>query len=417
MSKNNLNDQIRQDIAALGLRSWLIQELTKAFIDARKNKIKTFNEHQYEVNWQENIIKLADTILERHYKPSPSISFVIYDPMIREIFAAPFVDRIVHHFLYNMSGDWWDRRFIYDSYSCRVNKGTLFGIERIQRMMRAATDNFTKEAYILKNDIKGYFMSLPRVKVYQRVKWGLSQQFDGYLNHSENRQVYHICDFLWRQVLLDDPVRKSRRRGPLSHWDDLPKDKSLYNRAPGEGIVIGNQTSQLASNIYLDQLDRFVKFDLGYKWYGRYVDDFIRIVEQPNYHQALKDTARIRDFLYYQLDLTLHPKKYYVQSVYKGVSFLGARIYPRSLVPSDRLQSKFKKAVKNFVGTNGRDLKARETLISYFGLLRHLHADKFVGKVFDQYDLDFNLYLESKSIDRRPFYEILDDLADDLDKN
>lgn len=415
MPKNSdQNDKIRRDIAALGLRRWLIHELTDAFIDARKNKIKTFNEHQYEVNWQENIIKLTDAILERHYRPSPSISFIIYDPMVREIFAAPFVDRVVHHFLYNLSGDWWDHRFIYDSYSCRVGKGTLFGIERIQRMMQAATDNCTKPAYVLKNDIKGYFMSLPRIKVYDRVKWGLDQQFGDSLVHDENYQVYRLCDFLWRQILLDDPVRKSRRRGPLSNWDDLPKEKSLYNRAPGEGIVIGNQTSQLASNIYLDQLDRFAKFDLNYKWYGRYVDDFIRIVKEADYARALADTPKIRDFLYHELSLTMHPKKYYVQSVYKGVSFLGARIYPRSLVPSNRLQSKFKRAIKDFVDTAGRDPKARETLISYFGLLRHLNADKFVGKTLDQYDLDFNLYLESKTVDRRSFQEILDDFASDL---
>ncbi|MBR2803331.1 RNA-directed DNA polymerase [Candidatus Saccharibacteria bacterium] len=423
MKNSDFNNQLIHDIKILGFRRWLVSELTVAFYEARKNKIKTFNEHSYEVNWQENIIKLADAILNCSYRPSPSVSFIIYEPMIREIFAAPFVDRVVHHLLFNLSGWWWDRRFIYDSYSCRELKGTLFGIERIQKMMRCATYGGTKDAFILKNDIKGYFMSLPRLKCYERVVWGLDRQFGpvqfGTMSNipPELRKVYETCRFLWHEILMDDPAAKSRRRGPLSNWDDLPFSKSLYNRLPGEGIVIGNQTSQLVSNIYLDQLDRFIKYDLGYKYYGRYVDDFIRIVGPDDYRKALSDAPIIRDYLDQALNLTLHPDKYYVQSVYRGVSFLGARVYPYALRPSNRLQAKFRRAVKDFTRTGGKDANKRATFISYLGLLRHLQADKFVAEVFDQYGLDFNLYLESKLIDHRCFEEILDDLADNLNSN
>lgn len=419
MTNSDFNGQLVNSIRLLGFRRWLINELTVAFYEARKNKIKTFNEHSYEVNWQENIVKLADAILNRSYRPSPSVSFIIYEPMVREIFAAPFVDRVVHHFLFNLSGWWWDRRFIYDSYSCRELKGTLFGIERVQKMMRQASRNGTKNAFLLKNDIKGYFMSLPRLKCYERVVWGLNRQFGAEIGVKANiapelYQVYETCCFLWHEILMDDPAARSRRRGPLSNWDDLPFTKSLYNRLPGEGIVIGNQTSQLVSNIYLDQFDRFAKYDLGYKYYGRYVDDFIRIVGEDDYKKALSDTPIIRDYLDQALSLTMHPDKYHVQSVYKGVNFLGARIYPYALRPSNRLQSKFKRAVKDFVDSNGKDASKRCTFVSYLGLLRHLQADKFVAEIFDKYGLDFNLYLESKLIDHRSFDEILDDLADNL---
>ena len=111
-----------------GVRRWLLIKLTQAFQEARKGKIKTCDEHTFEQHWVENIVSLRNSILEYRYKPSASVTFVIFDPMVREIFAAPFRDRVVHHFLYNMQAGWWDRRFIYDSYSCRIGKGTTCGI-------------------------------------------------------------------------------------------------------------------------------------------------------------------------------------------------------------------------------------------------------------------------------------------------
>ena len=395
--------ELSDEIESMGMRNWLIKEMTIAFKEARKNKVKTFNEHQYEVNWAENLVNLADAIMERIYKPSGSVSFIIYDPMVREIFAAPFIDRIVHHFLYNICGGWWDRQFIHDSYSCRDNKGTLMGIRRAQKMMRQASKNLTVDAYIVKLDIKGYFMSLPRKKLFDKVKWGLDKQFGAYMDLRGAYDLYKVCLYLWRMVLLDDPVQKSHRRGPLSNWDDLPPEKSLYTRDPGLGIVIGNLTSQLVSNIFLNCFDRFVKYDLGYEYYGRYVDDFIIIVPASQYEQLLKDVKRMETFLRVEADMTLHRKKRYVQHVKKGVNFLGARIYPYCIYPSNRLQSKFKKELHRYLKHEDN----KEKLISYMGLMRHMNADKFVKREFDKYGLDFNLYLESKSDVRRSFDEIL----------
>ena len=120
-------------------------------------------------------------------------------------------------------------------------------------------------------------MSLPREKLYERVSWGLKQQFKDVISNRMGYQIYKICDFLWRQILFDDPASKAWKRGPIVNWDTrvLPAKKSLFMQPPGQGIVIGNLTSQLVSNIYLDQLDRYIFYDLGYKNYGRYVDDFL----------------------------------------------------------------------------------------------------------------------------------------------
>ena len=400
-------NSIIEYIGLHGMRNWFIRALTISFKEARKNKLKTFNEHRYDENWSENIVRLADAVLERYYAPSSSISFVIYDPMIREIFAAPFVDRIIHHFLYRMQGGWWDRRLIPDAYSCREEKGTLYAIQRVQKMMQQASHDFTEEAYVLKLDIRGYFMSLSRGKLLERIKWGLDHQFEPYLNDSIGCELYKLCYFLWRQILLDDPVEKSRRRGTAYDWMVLPPEKSLYTQAKGRGIVIGNLTSQLVSNVYLDQLDRYIKFDLRTDYYGRYVDDFLRIVNYRDLERAKADTKRIEKFLKDDLDLTLHPKKHYCQSIYKGVPFLGARIYPHCLYPSDRIQAKFKRALAGYRTGRIKD----ETLISYLGFVEHLDADKYVKRLFDKYGYDFRLYQEFKDKKhRRSMQQILDDL-------
>lgn len=366
----------------MGLRRWLLVQLVAAFEDARKGKLKTYDEHSFEQNWLENIVDLRDAILEYRYQPGASVTFVVFEPMVREIFAAPFRDRVIHHFLYRMQAGWWDRRFIYDSYSCRVEKGTLLGIKRMQKFMRIASEDFTKEAHIIKLDIQGYFMSLPREKLYQKVRWGLERQFADYKDDTMGYQLFKICDFLWKMVLFDDPVAKARKRGPRKNWNPeiLPPSKSLYQQPYGKGIVIGNLTSQLVSNIYLSELDRYIHYELGYKCYGRYVDDFFMIMPGEKYPQAKKDVKKIEKFLETKLDLKLHPKKRYYQSVYKGASFLGARVYPRCLYPSDRIQANFKSTVQGLV----YGYKDVDSVVAYLGLMVHLDAKRFAQEIFDE---------------------------------
>ncbi|MDO4741977.1 MAG: RNA-directed DNA polymerase [Candidatus Saccharibacteria bacterium] len=381
MELDDLEEKIRQ-AKEIGVRGWLLKELNKAFMDARKGKLKTYDQHAFEQNLMANLVRLRDSILEFRYEPSPSVAFVIFKPMVREIFAAPFRDRVIHHFLFNMQAKWWDKRLIYDSYSCRTGKGTLFGIRRAQTFMRRASQNCTRNAYVMQFDIKGYFMSLPREKLYEAVKWGLDQQFMKYEGDGVAHQIYLFCEFLWRKIIFDDPARKAHRRGPIANWEPyiLPPEKSLFTQPPGRGIVIGNLTSQLISNIYLDRLDRYIKFTLGYEYYGRYVDDFFIMVPEEEYAGLKKDARKIKDFLESELDLKLHEKKRYVQNVNKGMFFLGARIYPYCLYPSDRLQHNFRRAVTEF-SYNYREL---ETIISYLGIMKHLDADRFIDEVFEE---------------------------------
>lgn len=349
------------------------EEFYRCYLKARRHKRKTADEMKFEINAMRNILDLIDTVKKRKYRPSRSIAFVIFVPVIREIFAAPFRDRIIHHFLFDNVGEWWEKRFITDSYSCRKNKGTLYGIWRLYEHMRRASNDFSEETYVIKMDIEGYFMSLARKKLYERILWGLNKQFP-------NKGVrYEVLKYLWREVIFDDPIDGVQTRGPISGWKKLPKRKSLFHQPFGLGIVIGNLTSQLLSNIFLDQLDRFIKLELGYKHYGRYVDDFYIVVKKSELDKALKDVELIRNFLK-TIGLTLHREKFYVQPISHGVSFLGVVIYPYHIVPGKRFKNSFYKAAKRY----GRIRNADAVMTSYLGALTHMSGKKFSNKIFEE---------------------------------
>ena len=126
--------------------------LWECFQMARRGKTETVDEWNFEVFWRANLAQLAADIRGRRWKPSSSKAFVTHTPVDREIFAAPFRDRIVHHFLYAVVSPWWEKRFIYDSYSCRRGRGTDFGIRRMRKFMLAASRCGTQEAYVVKGD-------------------------------------------------------------------------------------------------------------------------------------------------------------------------------------------------------------------------------------------------------------------------
>ena len=224
-------------------------------------------------------------------------------------------------------------------------------------------------------------MSLPRRELYEKALWGLEQQYAGRTDSSE----FRLLKFLWHQVIFDDPVKGVKKKGRLSDWDLLPSNKSLFCQLPGIGIVIGNLTSQLLSNIYLDMLDRFIKFDLGYKHYGRYVDDFYIVATEAELPQLLRDVRAIEEFLK-SIKLTLHPNKRLLTTSDKGVPFLGAVIHKGYVLPGDRLKKNFRKACEEVqAGT-----KEIETLVSYLGHTKHFNNIMFLSDEFERIGLEYN---------------------------
>ena len=344
--------------------TWLNKELMLAYHRAKLGKASKPEVVEFAKHHKTELSTLATEIHRRTYTPQPSTAFIVNKPVQREIFAAAFRDRVVHHFLFNQVNTWWDARFIEDNYSCRKGKGTLYGIRRLDHHIRSVSCNYTRDAYILKLDLQGYFMSLDRKKLYERAMWGLDRQFP------DKGYAYQLCKFLWKAVIFNDPLEGVQYSCPRSAWRGLPASKSLFSQPKGRGIAIGNLTSQLLSNIYLDQLDRYVTLDLGFCHYGRYVDDFYVVATQKN--DLIKASRAIGHYVDSRLGLVLHPHKWHLQHYDRGVAFLGAVVYPYRIHPGKRLK-------RNLLAALMGDECSPETEASYRGLVKHYRHHKLLA--------------------------------------
>ncbi|MCI1784932.1 MAG: RNA-directed DNA polymerase [Bacteroidales bacterium] len=356
-------------------------DLFRAYFDARKHKRNTFSQLNFELDFEKNLVELYHEIIENRYEIGRSMCFISNGKVKREVFAANFRDRVVHHLIYNYISPMFERSFIEDCYSCRVGYGTRKGIERLEHHMRSCTDNYRKPAYILKLDIQGYFMSINRSILYEKVEKGMIK-YAG----RKNKDGIAYCDTfnmdralsLIEKIIFNDPITNCFIRGGKKDWEDIPLSKSLFHSAYCCGLPIGNLTSQLFSNIYLNDFDHYVKKDLGVKHYGRYVDDFFII--HPDKQILLYCMARIKIYLKQSLGLVLHPKKIYLQEVRKGVVFLGAveKPYRKYITRNARhnIFETFGRISKYLSGVN-RPLTKEEfcqiqsVVNSYFGYLSH----------------------------------------------
>ena len=349
-------------------------------IARRGGKRKTMDTHGFEINLFENLVKLRDALLSMTYYPSRGTVHIILDPVQREIFAAPYVDRILHHWIVGTIMKWQEDRLLYDSYSCREGKGTLFGIKRLQHHILSVSRNMTREAYVIQLDISGYFMHIKRDILYAIVKERIDRQFPA----GTRDKRYQVLLWAIRQVIFDDPIKGVRLQGTYRDWVGLPDDKSLMMQPKGQGIVIGNYTSQTFSNIYLDHLDRFIRFTLGYKHYGRYVDDFYIVVTKEELPQARRNIKAIEAFLA-SYGLSLNKKKTRITEVHQGVKFLGVIIKGFRLFPSKRLIRNFRKSA--YLVSVG--VKNPEVITSYLGMFSHLDAGKINRQIFASVGWDY----------------------------
>ena len=362
----------------------LIEDLFTAYFDARKNKRNTINALAFELQYESNLFKLYEEINERNYKIAESICFINFDPVQREIFAADFRDRIVHHLVFNYMNPIFDKTFINDSYSCRKNKGTHYAIKKIRKFISQCSNNYTKECYIMKLDIEGYFMRMDRDILYDKIIKVIKEKANELLCELD------LIRYLLQKIIFNDPTTNCKIKGKKSDWKGLPESKSLFCAEENKGLPIGNLTSQLFGNIYLNEFDHFVKNKLGIKYYGRYVDDFVLIHRDKNY--LLDCREKIRDYLKNEFLLTLHPSKFYLQHYSKGLQFLGVYIKPFRVYIGKRCKTNFYRKIKlwnsnviNLKNKFGEEEKLlfRANINSYLGLLRHYNTYKLRNKLMN----------------------------------
>lgn len=348
----------------------LINDIFNAYYDCRRNKRNSLNALTFEFNYESRLLTLCNEIEDRNYEVSKSTVFIIRDPVKREIFAANFRDRVVHHYIISKLMPFLERVFIFDSYSCRDQKWTSFWIKRIIRFLRSCSDNYTKDCYILKLDIEGFFMNID--------KDILKTKTSGILNINPELNNNEDLVYLVNSVIDNDPIKNFILKWNRSDWIWLPKNKSLFYSKTNCWLPIWNLSSQVFANLYLHELDIFIKKELKIKYYWRYVDDFVLIYNDKEYLKVC--VSKIKDFLSDKLRLNLHPKKIYLQHYSKWVKFLWAYIKPYRSYIWNRTKWNFYKKIqeinKIFIENNNKIDKATQNNIlsiinSYLWLLRH----------------------------------------------
>lgn len=384
----------------------LLYDLFNAYYDARRHKRNTKSQLRFELDLEQNLISLFHEIKNRTYRPSRCMCFISEKPIKREIFASPFRDRVVHHLLYNYISPIFERIFIYDSYSCRKGKGTLFAQERFVHHIRSCSNNYQEECFVLKLDLKGYFMSINKsiLKdiIYEELQ---KKRYCIFKNGKTWDDVvdFELVDYLLAKILERTPTQNAIIIGSKDNWRGLPSSKSLFCSKPGIGLPIGDLTSQLFSNIYLNKLDQYCKRQLKCKHYGRYVDDFYII--ETDLNRLREIIPLIRDFLYSTLQSILHPNKISITSCYKGVPFLGGYILPFRIVPGHRVIANFLKLAYSVKRNSNRHLAEDKicdyfnSMNSYLGFLGHYSSYKLRRKTLNKKGM-FTYYYFDKSFSK-----------------
>lgn len=266
-------------------------EVLQAYIECRKGKTRTESCILFENRLSENILNLTTDLRNGTYEIGPSVCFVVTSPNTREIWAAGFRDRIVHHIIYNRIEYLFRKTFVADSCACIPGRGTLYGAKRLETHLRKATKNWTIQHYYLKCDLGNFFVSIDK-----DVLWSILQKNipKGWVSH------------LTRYVLYHDPRSNVVLNSSPKKFTLVEPRKRLALYPTNNGLPIGNLTSQFFANVLLNKLDHFVKHSLKCKYYVRYVDDMVLLHKDP---EILKQwEIDIQNFLV-TLGMTLNPQK------------------------------------------------------------------------------------------------------------
>lgn len=362
-------------------RERLLLDLYVAFYDARKHKAMRSYVRHWEKNLKENMEQLCDDLLSRRYKPLPSKCFIVDYPKKREIFAAIFRDRIVHHLYFNYTHALYERTFIQDTYSCIKGRGTHYGIGRVRDFCRKESRNWQRPCYAMHLDIRGYFMHIVRKKLLEIAVGNLRKFATHKCKDGKTWGDLLDMDFLeWltEVIVMLDPRQNCIIVGDKEDWIGLDPQKSMLNLAEGLGLPIGNLTSQLFSNVYMNVFDQFMKRVMKCRYYGRYVDDAIVVSSDKEWLLSL--VPEIRKFLREELGLELHMGKLHISEVHRGVEFLGSYIRPWRTYISRSTLNRIEKKLE-LLDFN-RPKKVLRSVNSYLGIFQHTASYRIRRRLF-----------------------------------
>ncbi|MEX1130521.1 MAG: reverse transcriptase/maturase family protein [Candidatus Woykebacteria bacterium] len=314
-----------------------LDNLFQAWDEFKKDKRKKKDVGNFERHLEDNIFDLHKELVNKTYKHSAYTGFYVLDPKVRHIHKALVRDRIVHHALFKILNPIFEPTFISDSFSCRENYGTHKGFEKLVKYSRKVSKNYKSPCWVLKCDIRKFFDS-----VDHKILLGFLEA------KIKDPDLIH----LFREIV------------------------GSYEVEVGKGLPIGNLTSQLFANVYLNPLDQFVKHKLKVKYYVRYTDDFVLLSQDENY--LLEIIEHLKNFLNSELKLSLHPNKVSLRKLSQGIDFLGYVSLPYHQVLRTRTKKRIFRKIKEKALLYKASSISSETLDqsiqSYLGVLKHANT-------------------------------------------
>jgi len=331
------------------------ENLFNAWEDFRRDKKNKEDVLLFEKNLENEIFKLHRELKSETYRHSGYVDFYISDPKYRHIHKAVVRDRVLHHAIMNILYPYYDKAFIYNSFSCRIGKGNHKGVEALRSMVQKESNNDTRQVFILKCDIKKFFDSVDHDTLVTILKT-------------------RVKDEKLMKLLVEVIESFTSNRS------------TLFER---KGLPIGNLTSQLFANVYMDIFDQHMKHELKVKHYARYTDDFVIVSKDKEYLISL--ISNIKKFLNITLKLDLHPEKVTIRKYTQGVDFLGYIVLPHYTKVRQRTIKRISRRIEEKIALYKSGKLEKEkldaTLMSYLGVLSHADTHKFSESLKNNYFL------------------------------
>lgn len=316
-----------------------MENIFQAWNEFTKGKRKKIDVMIFDRFLEENLFDLYESLNNKTYKHGGYQEFYVRDPKIRDIHKACVKDRVVHHLVSKILEEIFEPTFFAHSYSCRKNKGTHKAIKAFVKLARQASHNNSSNLFILKCDIRKFFASIDHKVLINLLSKKVADP-----------------EFIW---LLNVIIESFNSKDQI-----------------GKGMPIGNLTSQLFANIYMDPLDQFIKRNLKVKYYIRYADDFVLMSHDKE--TLIKLLEKIRIFLENDLKLFLHPGKIEIRNYYLGIDFLGYVVFPKFIIPRTKTKKRmFRKIYKQITLYKKEEQNYKylnQMIQSYLGYLSHANA-------------------------------------------
>ncbi len=323
-----------------------LPNILQAWKEFKRGKNKNREVAEFSLYLEDNLFKLCDGLASGNYLHDPYTDFYIYDPKRRHIHKASVRDRVLHQAVFRVLYPIFDKHFIFDSYSSRLYKGTHLGVIRLSKAGRKITKNWKYPAYALKCDIRKYFDSIDHEILKNLISKIISEK--------------ETLDFI--SMLL-----------------------KTFEKSSGKGLPLGNVTSQLFANIYLNEFDQYIKHVLKARHYFRYCDDFV--ILSPNKDWLEEILPKIRNFVSNRLELQLHPNKISIRKFRQGIDFLGYVVLPHANVirtkTKNRILRKVEAGMRDFIHGNSDKNSTLGMINSYLGVLSHCRARKIEEKILE----------------------------------